>query len=362
MSERGHTFHWFGVSFEGVEMSPLGGYGVGWAVIALGFGAYLAAYVLGTVAAAASLGVEVEEASVGFGPRLLRTRWRGTWWTLSALPLGASVKLTDEDDLDRLEGAQRVLVLSAGHLLTLFAGVLVLIGHYTAGATEPQFLTERANIGWIRPGSALERGGLRPGDQIIALTDGAQSVTTHTWRQLLQAVARANDRPLVLDVRREGRDARLAVPSSPAPLLDLAHRAPSTTEEPTQAILLAPGAAVGRAISDGVESLPTLRRAIFRTAEFARERPQPDTGYARLVAHRFTADREVLVVVGLLGVLVGLLNLIPIPPLSGGVIAIACLETIRGRPFSAAVKEKLLLAGFALIVSLAVAVIYAAAQ
>ena len=54
----------------------------------------------------------------------------------------------------------------------------------------------------------------------------------------------------------------------------------------------------------------------------------------------------------------GLLNLLPIPVLDGGHITIMALEGIARRDFSAAVKEKMLLAGFVLILLLMVTVIY----
>ena len=54
----------------------------------------------------------------------------------------------------------------------------------------------------------------------------------------------------------------------------------------------------------------------------------------------------------------GLLNLMPIPVLDGGHIAILALEGISRRDFSIQVKEKMLLVGFALLVLLMVTVIY----
>jgi regulator of sigma E protease len=54
----------------------------------------------------------------------------------------------------------------------------------------------------------------------------------------------------------------------------------------------------------------------------------------------------------------GLLNLLPIPVLDGGHIAILALEGISRRDFSMKVKEKMLLAGFVLLLMLMVTVIY----
>jgi regulator of sigma E protease len=54
----------------------------------------------------------------------------------------------------------------------------------------------------------------------------------------------------------------------------------------------------------------------------------------------------------------GLLNLMPIPILDGGHIFIMGLEGLAGRDFSLRVKEKMLLAGFVVLLTLMVTVIY----
>jgi regulator of sigma E protease len=54
----------------------------------------------------------------------------------------------------------------------------------------------------------------------------------------------------------------------------------------------------------------------------------------------------------------GLLNLMPIPVLDGGHIAIMALEGVARRDFSIRVKERLLLAGFVVLMALMVTVIY----
>ena len=54
----------------------------------------------------------------------------------------------------------------------------------------------------------------------------------------------------------------------------------------------------------------------------------------------------------------GLVNLLPIPVLDGGHIFIMALEGIARRDFSVRVKEKMLLAGFVVLMTLMVTVIY----
>ena len=54
----------------------------------------------------------------------------------------------------------------------------------------------------------------------------------------------------------------------------------------------------------------------------------------------------------------GLLNLMPVPELDGGHILNQALEGVSRRDFSMKVKEKMLLVGFVLLVTLMVTVIY----
>jgi regulator of sigma E protease len=54
----------------------------------------------------------------------------------------------------------------------------------------------------------------------------------------------------------------------------------------------------------------------------------------------------------------GILNLMPVPILDGGHILIMALEGIARRDFSMQAKEKMLLAGFVVLMMLMVTVIY----
>jgi len=54
----------------------------------------------------------------------------------------------------------------------------------------------------------------------------------------------------------------------------------------------------------------------------------------------------------------GLLNLLPIPVLDGGHIFIMALEGVARRDFSMKVKERLMLAGFLVLMALMVVVVY----
>ena len=65
-----------------------------------------------------------------------------------------------------------------------------------------------------------------------------------------------------------------------------------------------------------------------------------------------------LSLMAMLSINLGILNLMPVPVLDGGHILIMALEGIARRDFSMQVKEKMLLAGFVVLMMLMVTVIY----
>ena len=67
---------------------------------------------------------------------------------------------------------------------------------------------------------------------------------------------------------------------------------------------------------------------------------------------------QLLSLMAVISLNLGLLNLMPVPVLDGGHIFIMALEGLARRDFSQAVKEKMLMAGFAVILMLMVTVIY----
>ena len=74
-----------------------------------------------------------------------------------------------------------------------------------------------------------------------------------------------------------------------------------------------------------------------------------------------SAEAGLIPLLGLLASIslnLGLLNLLPIPVLDGGHILILLLEGIARRDFSMRVKERMLVAGFVLLMVLMVTVIY----
>jgi regulator of sigma E protease len=65
-----------------------------------------------------------------------------------------------------------------------------------------------------------------------------------------------------------------------------------------------------------------------------------------------------LTLLSLISINLGILNLLPVPILDGGHIMIMALEGVSRRDFSIQAKERMLLVGFVMLMTLMVTVIY----
>ncbi|GAB2780646.1 sigma E protease regulator RseP [Halomonas shantousis] len=132
-------------------------------------------------------GVKVLRFSVGFGkPFWSRVDRHGTEYALAAIPLGGYVKMLDEregpvasEELDQAfnrKGVwQRIAIVSAGPLANFLLALVaywVLFVHGT--------LTVAPVIGAVAPDSPAARGGLAPGQEIVAVA----GESTPSWEEV----------------------------------------------------------------------------------------------------------------------------------------------------------------------------------
>ena len=204
----------------------------------------------------------------------------------------------------------------------------------------------------VQPGGAAEKAGLLADDTVVAVD---RQPITFSY-QLKEAIAKRPEQEITLDVLRSGQ--HLTVRATPAKngkegLLGIGIG--------DDTVRIKPG--VGQALELSVEKNVEYGRLIFQTLwglatrETSPKQLMGPVAIAQLAgeAPDFIAT---LTLMASLSLNLGLLNLLPIPVLDGGHIFIMALEGIARRDFSIRVKEKMLLAGFVLILMLMVTVIY----
>ena len=203
-------------------------------------------------------------------------------------------------------------------------------------------------------GEPAERAGLMGGDVVLAV-NGERMVTR---TQLIDAISRNGGREIELTIERKGQ--QLQIRATPDQRGDRGMLGLYVTE-PTRTFQPGPIEAIQLSVERNIE----FSALIFRTlggllvGETSPRQLMGPVAIAQLSGESAQAGWIALfTLMASISLNLGLLNLLPIPVLDGGHIVIMALEGIARRDFSMAVKEKMLLAGFVLLMMLMVTVIY----
>ena len=203
-------------------------------------------------------------------------------------------------------------------------------------------------------GDPAERAGLKAGD-VIAAVNGERVAFR---AQLIEAISRNAGHEIDLTILRDGRELQIAV--TPEKRGERGWIGVSLREA-TKSFQPSPLEAIALSIERNIE----FGGLIFRTlgglfiGETSPRQLMGPVAIAQLSGESAAAGWIALfTLMASISLNLGLLNLLPIPVLDGGHIFIMTLEGIARRDFSMAVKEKMFLAGFVLLMMLMVTVIY----
>jgi regulator of sigma E protease len=162
-------------------------------------------------------GVRVLTFSLGFGPKLLKTRRGDTEYCISAIPLGGYVKMAGENPEDERTGAsdefmsktkwQRFQIFIMGPLMNLVLAVILLAIVLAQGAQIPAYQDQPPVIGGVEADSPAAKAGLKPGDRILYV-NGEEAAT---WDKLFMLIGTKADRDVALTVVRDGREETVTV-------------------------------------------------------------------------------------------------------------------------------------------------------
>ena len=206
----------------------------------------------------------------------------------------------------------------------------------------------------ILPGQRAEQAGLKAGDIILSVNGERMA----TRMQLIDVISRSGGKAIQVTVRRgEGEETVTATPEQQGQRgwlgVELSEPYKSFTPGPFEAIKLS--------VEHNIESSGIIFRTLggLFTGETSVKQLQGPVGIAQLSGE--SAQEGFITLLSLMAMLsinLGILNLMPVPVLDGGHILIMALEGIARRDFSMQVKEKMLLAGFVVLMMLMVTVIY----
>jgi regulator of sigma E protease len=309
-----------------------------WVIALFIFGLLLFVHELGHFVVCRLTRVKVDEFGFGFPPRLVRMfTWQGTEFTLNAIPFGAFVRPTGEDDPTvpgGLAGARkriRTAVLLGGVFMNALAAILA----YTIAfkiAFPDGILVES-----VVPDTPAAQAGLMAGDLILA----ADQTAVRTSQQLTEYVYTHRGMKVVLSVSRDGRTLTI-------PIVPRTEAETPVNQGPTGITLvqlysnrhnwidaLGEGVQTIRAQLNLFLQLPgMILRGGFNAST---DRPVGPVGILDVTEQIVGAAREtnrwviILNWVGMINLALAIGNLLPIPGLDGGRLVFVLLEAVRGK-------------------------------
>jgi regulator of sigma E protease len=212
----------------------------------------------------------------------------------------------------------------------------------------------------VNPGDPGDRAGLKADDVVVAIES---EPITFTW-QLVQAISSRPEKSITIAILRHGEP--LTVQATPK----------LEKEGQNERGLLGVGIADDLVTVDSGLSIPgALKLSIKKNIEFSglifqtvwrlltlEVSPKQLMGPVAIAQLSGESARHGLIsflsLMAQISLNLGLLNLLPIPVLDGGHIFIMAMEGVARRDFSTRMKEKMLLAGFVVLMTLMVTVIY----
>ena len=350
------------------------GYFGGVALFALGIMVTIALHEWGHMRSALACGMKVRRFYVGFGPTVVKWNRKGIEYGFKAVPLGgfcdiAGMTAMDEIDEDERPYAmvykpwwQRIFVLSGGVLMNILVGLVVLYAvAVTAGLPDPDadYTPTVAKTACV-PASQIDaetlsdctgagpaaEAGIRQGDRITAVNGEAVASFVDLRAKLYEMPGQTAD----LTVERGTEVLHIDVPVTSVTRLNQAGEtvtvgAIGVTSEPVDVMhsygpLDGIGATVrfsGSMLSATLQGLasfpgkiPGVVASIFG-AERDQEGPMSVVGASRVGGELVERSQWTmfLMMLASLNFFLALFNLVPLPPLDGGHIAVVIYEKIR---------------------------------
>ena len=206
----------------------------------------------------------------------------------------------------------------------------------------------------VNPGEPAERAGIKPGDVVLAVNN--EPITFRS--QLRDAIVKHPGQPITIAVLRNGQ--RLDVQAVPEKRGDVGWLGIGLADD-TKSIKPGFVEAIGMSFKKNVEFGGLIFQTVWGllTRETSPKQLMGPVAIAQLSGESAQLGWVALFsLMAMISLNLGILNLLPIPVLDGGHIFIMALEGIARRDFSVRVKEKMLLAGFVVLMMLMVTVIY----
>ena len=320
-------------------------------------GLLITAHEAGHFLAARACGIEVEEFSMGMGPKLLQRRSRrGTLITLRLLPIGGFCQFYGEDTaVGDKRGFndqpiwKRALTVASGPLMNFAVAFLVIVIYMSAMGLS----TVVPRVAEVEENAAM--AGLQVGYVLVTVN----GVTIESTADVTREISASGGAPVTLGIERGGEPMELTI----SPFYDEEagrYRVGFTFDRDRVRVSLLES--IPFSVQYNVECVKTIIDAL-RNMLFHGEGVEDVTGPVGTVyvIQEVTQQGGIdvyLELIALISVNLGVMNLLPIPGLDGSRLLFMLVEAVRRKPISREVEGKIHFAGFCLLMALMLVLTY----
>jgi len=323
----------------------------------------LLSHELGHFISAKATGVKVEEFGLGFPPRLISFKWGETRYSLNAIPFGGFNKLTGEEDpkdprsLAGKKRGVRLLILSAGSLMNILLALILFSVSYMI---PYEVMSGQIIVEEVAPNSPAAIANIEAEDIILSVNDQSTRNNIELQQQIM--VNLGKDISLLIQHPDSTQESVHLVPRWEPPEGEGAIGVSIKTINATTIIQRYPlwqvvplGAArLVKTVGLWVDGLVSMFSGKVSTSVIG------PVGLVQLSgeAAQFGII-PLLEIAALISLILGIMNLLPLPAIDGGRITFLFLEWVRRGKRISPKREGIIHAiGFALLLVASIAFAY----
>lgn len=338
-------------------------------LVILAFSLMIFVHELGHFLVALKVGIKVEVFSLGMGPKIFSFKRNDIEYRLSAVPIGGYVKMLGEDPSEPVKGEKgefgaqsagnRFKVLISGASLNYLLGLILITIVFMAG--YPIITTK---VGGLVDDYPAKKAGIQAGDRIIAI-DGKP---VSDWEALIEEMHKKTAGDVKVTVNRNGSKLDFTIKPIVKETKDLlgnnvkiAQVGIMNSDErsyvkygPVESLIKG----AKKQLNFVVMTFRGLWNMITGRLPFKENVSGPVGIFKIMTAAAKMGIIPLLLITALVSTILGVFNILPVPPLDGGLILFLGIEKLRGRPLSKKAQEAAMQAGWAFFITLMLFVTY----